>query len=74
MFLGLLQEANGRKSFHSFIVLHELAHQGIVQKQKCIAHCFTEVTTASKSIFDTIEQLEEFHQSRLPLQRKLSML
>ena len=53
------------------IVLQELAHQEIVQKPRYIANCFMEVMSASKSIFDTIEQLEEFYQSQLPTANKV---
>ena len=53
------------------IVLLELAHQEIVQKPRYIANCFTEVMTVSRSISDTIEQLEKFYQSRLPTAKKV---
>ena len=53
------------------IVLQELAHPEIVQKPRYIANCCVEVVYASKSIFDTIEQLEEFYQSRLPTAKKV---
>ena len=53
------------------IVLQELTHQEIVQKPRYIANCFMKVMSASKSIFDTIEQLEEFYQRRLPTAKKV---
>ena len=51
------------------IVLQELAHPEIVQKPRYIANCCVEVVYASKSIFNTIEQL--FYQSRLPTAKKV---
>ena len=53
------------------VVLHELALQELVQKPRYIANCFMEVMSASKTIFDTIEQLEEFYQSRLTTAKKV---
>ena len=44
-----------------------------LSKKLCryIANCFMEVMSASEAIFDTIEQLEEFYQSRLPTAKKV---
>ena len=63
-------------SFHNYhkkptkenlsIVLHELC-----RSQDILPTVLWKSLTAIKSVFDTIEQLEEFHQSRLPTARKV---
>ena len=73
-FLELLSFCNCYKKLtkkNLSIVLLELVHQEIVQKPRYIANCFMEAMTASKLIFDTTEQLEEFYQNRLPTVKKV---